>query len=680
MRILNHFLKILFYAAILTASIVLIMIATTPTISWKISKGEVSPVTIRAPKSIVYQSLVKTDELKNNAALDLKPIYKYDPNVAQLQQFKANDAFTVLEKIADDQTKNLADKIKGAKKILNINEEDLNDFFGSDSVIRVNIKNEVGKVLGDIQSSNQIKEEELASYANQIKSKISGLDETSSRIASNIGGALLLSNTFIDKTETEALTKKFQENVSPVVFSIDKDQIVVEKGAIIDDLIIEKLSALGLTKSSGQIQNTIGNLLFYFIYSILLVIFFLYFSKNKGLRAFFVLLIMIFGTVLAARLLIPIKSTIAYGLPVAAVVITASLLFGDSFAFLLSPFVAFIPGFCSGSSLEVLVVQLFICLWAGYVSMNAKSFSGLLRAILTITVFCFLLSLSFLLMDSPLTLRSVGLFAIASITNGFLSIVGALGFVAIFGGVLGTTTFLQLLELGNPNNPLLRRLSLEAPGTYHHSMMTANLAERAAKAVGADALLARVATYFHDVGKLSGPVYFVENQGGGPNIHDDVADPYKSAQIVIDHLTDGVNLLKKNKLPKGLIEIVAQHHGSTMVAYFYEKAREQTRGGQEIDQSLFRYPGPKPSSKEAGILMLADSVEAAVRSLEDKNQDSIESIVSNIFEARTGDGQLLDCPLTFHEIEKIKNVFINTLLVMYHQRVEYPNNNKKRIK
>ncbi|MFH0751451.1 MAG: HDIG domain-containing metalloprotein, partial [Chloroflexota bacterium] len=274
----------------------------------------------------------------------------------------------------------------------------------------------------------------------------------------------------------------------------------------------------------------------------------------------------------------------------------------------------------------------------------------------------------------------------ASLAAGVGSAVATVGTFQAVGNLFGILTVFQLLELANPSQTLLRRLLLETPGTYHHSLMVGNLAERAAEAIGADPLLARVAAYYHDIGKLANPGAFIENQAGAGNVHDDL-EPDVSAQVLKSHVVDGIDLAYRAKLPKPLIAFIPQHHGTTRIAYFLAKAREQVAaplGGLEttagrtaadgLDERRFRHNGPRPQSREAAILMLADGIEASVRSLSSQDEPTIRTMVGRIIDERLDDGQFDECDLTLRDLERIREAFIAQLLGMYHQRIAYPGN------
>ncbi len=259
-------------------------------------------------------------------------------------------------------------------------------------------------------------------------------------------------------------------------------------------------------------------------------------------------------------------------------------------------------------------------------------------------------------------------------TLGFMFIITILviGLLPIFESLFHIMTDMTLMEYMDPNNDLLRRLSLEAPGTYQHSLVVGTLAEAAAGAIGANGLFCRVSTLYHDVGKLFNPHYFTENQMGGFNIHQ-LLTPQESTQVILAHVVEGEALARKHKLPQSFIDIIREHHGTTLVYYFYAKLVEMMGGDVDaVDENQFRYPGPKPKSKESAIIMIADSVEAASRSLDEITKESITEIVGRIINDRIDEGQFDECKLTFEELGMIKRAIINTLSVTRHLRVKYP--------
>jgi putative nucleotidyltransferase with HDIG domain len=258
--------------------------------------------------------------------------------------------------------------------------------------------------------------------------------------------------------------------------------------------------------------------------------------------------------------------------------------------------------------------------------------------------------------------------------NGILSVILAIGLLPFLESIFNMITHLKLLELGDPNHPLLKRLLMEAPGTYHHSLMVGNLAEVGTRAIGGNALLARVGAYFHDIGKLKRPGFFKENQMS-ENPHDRIT-PNLSTLVITSHTKDGEELAVKYKLPKVIRDIIIQHHGTTLVAYFYHKAKQNEKG-LEVKESNFRYEGPRPQTREAAVVLLADAVEAAVRSLQDKTKGKIEGLIRKIIKDKLDDGQLDYCDLTLKNMNDIANGFLTVLSGFFHERTEYPELEKK---
>jgi len=262
-----------------------------------------------------------------------------------------------------------------------------------------------------------------------------------------------------------------------------------------------------------------------------------------------------------------------------------------------------------------------------------------------------------------------GWFGFCTLLSGIL-MTGLLPFVE---KIFDVQTDLSLLELGDASHPLLQELAQRAPGTYNHSINVASLAEAAAEAIGADSLLVRVGAYFHDIGKMLKPSYFVENQGQEGSRHDTLA-PAMSTLVIIAHVKDGADLARQHHLPQPFIDFIEQHHGTTLVEYFYQQAIRQSEkdGGDEIDESAFRYPGPKPQTREAGVMMLADAAESASRSLVDPAPARIESLVRELAMKRLADGQFDECGLTLQELDQIEDSLVMSLTAVYHGRVKYP--------
>ncbi|MGL4650262.1 MAG: HDIG domain-containing metalloprotein, partial [Caldilineaceae bacterium] len=260
------------------------------------------------------------------------------------------------------------------------------------------------------------------------------------------------------------------------------------------------------------------------------------------------------------------------------------------------------------------------------------------------------------------------------LNGGLAASIALLGYFAL-GNLFGLTTSLQLNELSRPTHPLLRQLLLKASGTYHHTIVVSNLAERAAAAIGADALLARVGAYYHDIGKTVRPYFFTENIDEDASPHDRL-DPQTSAQIIISHVRDGLDLAQKYRLPRRLQDFIREHHGRSLVQYFYIRAVREANGAP-VDEEAFRYPGPRPRSKETAILALADTCEAAARAMRPAAREELATLVNRLIDERLAEGELSECPLTFRDLQTIREVFVQVLQGVHHPRIVYPTPQEK---
>jgi hypothetical protein len=274
---------------------------------------------------------------------------------------------------------------------------------------------------------------------------------------------------------------------------------------------------------------------------------------------------------------------------------------------------------------------------------------------------------------NALNTTQIGELMLSGLLNGvFAAGLALIGLFAI-GNILGITTSIQLQDLGRPTQPLLRQLLLKAPGTYHHSLMVSNLAEQATERIGADSMLVRVMAYYHDIGKMQRPYFFIENQPVGmDNVHEKL-DPQISAKIIISHVTDGMDLAEKYRLPQTLKDGIAQHHGTGLVRFFYYQALEAAKqSGEMIDETKFCYPGPKPQTKETGVLMLADVTETTVRALKPGSTAEIDEIVRKAIAYHLETGQLDECDLTISDLAEIRSAFVDILQGIHHPRIKYP--------
>jgi len=495
---------------------------------------------------------------------------------------------------------------------------------------------------------------------------------------------------------TESARSRAAEAVEDVMKSWERGETVVRAGDRVDDVAWEAIGFFRLNEGGLDVARLVG----FGVLSLLVIGLLLtwtwrfrreFWHRNNVLLLLSLLLLFaVFALKLTAG-----RPWLPYALPLAAVGMIVAVLLDAGAAMVMTALIALLAAAVTSAGATTTVGTSAGVELAAYVLLGGIAGIVAVRRGDRLAVFVQAGFAVFIV--NMLVVTTFGLFGDHDI-YGVLQLMGAaavsaggaavatVGSFAVLGSLFGILTAFQLLELANPSQPLLRRLLVETPGTYHHSLMVGNLAERAAEAIGADPLLARVAAYYHDIGKLANPVAFIENQAGGENIHD-VLDPETSAQLLKSHVSEGIDIAYKSGLPKALIAFIPQHHGTAVMSYFYARAREQAAepyGGLEtvegrkaadaVDIRKFRHGGPKPQVREAAIIMLADSVEASVRSLSSRDEAAIRAMVSRIIEERIADDQFDECDLTLRDIEMIREAFVAQLLGMYHQRVAYPQN------
>jgi putative nucleotidyltransferase with HDIG domain len=496
----------------------------------------------------------------------------------------------------------------------------------------------------------------------------------------------VVANSTFDAGATERARTEAANLIAPVPISIARGEIIVQRDQRIDDLAREKLSLFGLLDPRPDPLRAAGWFMLAGLVVILLLAWVWRFRSQIWHRSSALLLValLLIGASIALKVTGD-RSVLPYVVPIAAVGLLLAVLLDAGAALMVTGVVALLGGAIVGT-VEFSAYVLFGGVAGIIVVRRGERLSHFVQAAGAVAaVQIAVVTLFTLLGDRDFT----GFFELAgaAVASAAGAAVAALGSFVILGNAFGITTSFRLLELANPSQPLLRRLLLETPGTYHHSLMVGNLAERAAEAIGADPLLARVAAYYHDVGKLQNPQAFIENQAANDNVHDEL-EPDQSVALLKAHVANGIDLAYQYKLPKPLIAFIPQHHGTALMSYFYARAQEQatadrgalpgTPAAQEaaatVDAGRFRHAGPKPQSKEAAILMLADSVEASVRSLGTPDEPAIRAMVSRIIRERLEDGQFDECDLTLRDLDQIREAFVAQLLGMYHRRIEYPQN------
>ena len=561
-----------------------------------------------------------------------------------------------------------------------------------------------GIILRSVQSGAESRVMDLLSFVSvedakrQIRLRASAiLEEENRRVRStcvHLAQALLPPNITFNRNETELRRQTAVEAVKPVFFQVKKGEMIVREGQRLDKGHVLKLQMQVRGKFERGIIFTmlgtalLGGLLIWLAVNVAGKYVRQFPAKTKDLlflAAVLATLLIIaklsVGVAEAINSAFPLISNAAifYVLPVAAGAMLVTIFFGPVTGILFAFFLALLASLVLDRQIDFLFYYLVGSLVAvqGVVVCRDRSTplrTGLAVGLANVTVILFM-NLAYERMLATQT----GVALLFGIAGGLLSGVVTTGLSPVAESVFGYTTDVQLLELASMDQPLLRQLMVQVPGTYHHSLIVGNMVEAAAKSIGANSLLARVAAYYHDIGKIKKPLYFVENQAGGENKHEKLA-PSMSGLILISHVKDGLDMAKEHRLGQDIQDIIQQHHGTSIISYFYQKAldlQEKLRNSKGGDASPvlvedYRYPGPKPQTKEAGLVLLADAVEAASRTLTDPTMSRIQGLVQKIINKIFSDGQLDDCELTLKDLHLIAKSFIQILVGISHQRVDYP--------
>lgn len=652
--------------------------------------GGIATVDIRAPRALTYTSAVATEQRRDEVRQQVPPQYDYSAGRASAladQQLAAFDSTvggvdSAFTEVLDDATRQAA--LRNA--IPHLTTASQNTLASLNQVEWTALRGEMTRVL-EATEREEVRDTQLADVRGSLANRISTRFSADQRaLAAEILSPLVLANSTYDDAATERARDDAANGVGPIQFAVRKGEVIITRGQAIDALAQEKLSAFGLLDPSVDPARAGGWFLLAALTAVLLLGWIWRFRPQIWHRTPALLLIaLVLVATVAVMKATGDRSVLPFVLPTAAVGLLLAVLLDAGAALIVTGMLALLGGAIVGS-VEFATYVLLAGTAGIVVVRRGDRLSHFVQATIAIAI----VNLAVVAVFTLLGAGDVTGFAElggAGLASAVGSGVAAVGSFLVIGNLFGITTSFQLLELANPSQPLLRRLLLETPGTYHHSLMVGNLAERAAEAIGADPLLARVAAYYHDVGKLSNPAAFIENQADGQNVHDELT-PEQSVALVKAHVPAGIDLAYEYKLPTPVIAFIPQHHGTALMSYFYARAKERavaesglrpgTPAAREVeaavDQRRFRHAGPKPQSREAAILMLADGVEASVRSLKTPDEAAIRAMVARIIRERLEDGQFDECDLTLRDLEKIREAFVAQLLGMYHRRIEYPQN------
>ena len=661
-------------AGVLTA--IALLLAPPATVTYSV--GEVAKGAIRAPRSVSFVSESLTDAERERVAGAVQKQYTTDPAILVSASTRLQGSVAAIGRIRTEAAQTRDQKITALTRLPDVA---LTTAIATDIVDMTQPEwDQVASTLDSALRSfyaQGIRAEQLdAVKADAVKALPSGWTDRQKRAGTEIVKQNLDANVKVDQLATNLAQQDARNAVTPVQVQVTAGEAIVRTDEVVNKLEVEKLRALGLANEGADWRGAIGLLLWAALIAGVLALFIERYATEAWLddRKMILVVVSLLVLTAAGRTLVPTHTVAVYYAPFAAIAMMLTVLVGGRTALATQIAGALHVGIMS-SQVELVayvLVPALLGMAAVHRATTAREFAVGAVAVATGAAGVIIAFVLVGRAEDPLGVAQLlGGALVSGLGSGLLAFAG----MAILGHVFRIPTVFELRELSDPNHPLLRQLLLRTPGTYHHSLLVGNLAERAAEVIGADPLVARVGAYYHDIGKMRNPTAFIENQTGG-NPHDEL-DPLVSAGIVAAHIKDGLALADRYHLPAQIREMIPGHHGTSVVRYFFQLAQQR---GQAPDERSFRYPGPRPRSKEAGIVMLADGTEASVRSLSEKNPETIRSMVERIIDERVADGQLDECDLTFRDVQKTKDAFCELLLGVYHERIPYPEDRITRIK
>lgn len=647
-----------------------------------VAVGNPSPQRIVAPKNASYASSYLTALEQDAAAAAVVDVYTpIDRSIGRTQVNKVQDLFNFIEVVRSDGMVTAEEKISYLQEIetIVINRQIAGLLLDLSSKQLSDLRDESKRITDKLLRS-QIRNDQLDSISEEVRLTMGFFSGAQETILLTVVPPLIVPNSTFDEAATKQARSEAREVVEPVRQSIIKDQVILDEGDIATNEDLEKLEVLGILQAEANWWQFSNDILLAILSVSLIFLYYVRYRERfyRRLRYMLLLLVLVLMFVFSAELLVGSQSLVAYMLPAAALAMMLAVIFDGRFAILVMLVLSGLVGYIGNNSLEMGLYTVVGSLLAVLTLRDTQRINAFFRAGLLASVGNLAVVTIFNLdaTTDPLDfLQLVGL----SFASGGLSAMLTIGGFYMTGALFGITTMLQLQELSRFDQPLLQELLHKAPGTYHHSIMVANLAEQAADRIGANSLLARVGAFYHDIGKMPDAPYFSENQEGS-NPHD-VLDPFDSAGYIVGHVTQGLEMAGSYRLPERIQDFIAEHHGTQVLTHFYQKARNQSAENNNdpiavIDEARFTYPGPAPRSRETGIVMIADSVEATSKAVQPNNVVAIEKLVRSITDNLLAANQLDNSGLTLGDIQQIRESFVETLKGRFHVRVKYAGNDR----
>jgi putative nucleotidyltransferase with HDIG domain len=670
--------RLLLAASTLTAlSVFLLSFSVFPSSRLVLEEGDVAPRDIRAPRRLTYESAIRLAEQQRLAEEAVEPVYTAaDADLARQQLERTQQVLDYLSSVRADSfaspTQRLAwllavPELAGLSPAISDGLLGLSD----ESWSRVQLET-LNVVAGTMRRG--VREGFLKDAQQEVPSLV-GLDllPEEAAVTTALAQRLIVPNSFYDEEATQAAREQAREQVSPVLRTYEADEVIVREGERVSALGLEALQELGLQQSRTRWTDLIGYAALSAAGAALLGLFLARFQADvlwEG-RKLLLLGLLLALFLLLARLMVPGRTVLQYLFPGPALAMLVTATLGPHAGVVTSVLMAGAVGLISDDFLGLAAYIASGGLVATLVLRRVDRLGVLFRAALFVALVHVAVLLGFRLSVARLDLTEMALDLLVAVANGVISASMALGGLFLIGPLFDIITTFRLIELSRPDHPLLQRLLREAPGTYHHSLLVANMAEQAAERIGADPLLTRVGAYYHDIGKITRPYFFVENQAEGVNPHERL-DPYTSAEIIAGHVRDGLELARRYRLPARVRAFIPEHHGTNRVSFQYERALELAGSPELVNEADFHHHGPRPQSKETALVMMADACEATVRARRPSTPEELAQVVKEVFDRVLGTGQLDKCPVTMGELSVARESMASALKGVFHPRIRYP--------
>ncbi len=642
-----------------------------------LSSGDVSPQDILAPYSLSYISETLTEGARLTAGEGVPNIYALpDGKVVRQQVDRLKSALNFIDTVRNDEFSTTEEKIADlaalqdvyldpemAQAILELSDEEWEA-----------LKLETLSVLEQVMR-NEIRDGRLDEARRTIPAFISiSFPADQSESVSYLASAFVAPNTFPDEEATAAAIETAREAVDPITKSYSAGETILRRGEVVNALHLEALEEFGLLKPPEPWQElAVNSLLIILLGSVFtLYAYRIHPDQITDVKLAATVSVLLVLNTAGMQLMIPGRTVLPYIFPGAALPVLLTVLFNPGMGIVTALVTGALGGFLSPRGLELALYIMLGASLAVLVIRKAERLGSFVWAGAVAALGATVVIIIFRVPDPTTDILGKASLLGAGVISGFLSASLAFVLLLIVGSILRITTNLQLIELSRPDHPLLQQVLHTAPGTYQHSLQVANLTEQAARAIGANVLLVRVGSLYHDAGKSMRPQFFIENQIPGQNIHEQL-DPATSAQVIISHVSDGLDLARKYRLPKPIQAFISEHHGTMMTRYQYRNAVDAAGGDETlVNKSDFTYPGPRPRSRETALLMLADGVEARARAETPQNKEELDQLVRSVIENRIAQGQLDRTDLTLKDLDTVREVYVKALRNIYHPRIKYP--------